>query len=94
MSTIINDFKGMLLEEQLFSKVPGRRNWAIRVEHKDKIAYVGKFKALADRGFLSPTKLKTIAEKKIRWYEFTYKKDFMPMVFILKCANYDVKFLN
>ena len=83
----------MILKEQLFSKVSGKRNWVIRVEHKNKIAYVGRFKALADRGFMS-SKVKTIAEKKIRWYEFTYKKDFMPMVFILECANYDVKFLN
>ena len=72
----------MEYENDLYSEIKGNRNWCIRTEHyitpngqEIKTAYVGKFGALARRGFLSEL-VSNIGKYHIRWYEFTYKKDF------------------
>lgn len=77
----------MEVENTLRSKIPGRRNWVIRVEtrhtndsnSKRVITYRGGFGYAADRGFLECF-LREIGERRIRWYEFTYKRDYMAAI--------------
>ena len=60
----------MDMENTVCSKVRGNRNWSIRVEHKDKVAMVGRFGMMKRRNFMQAM-VKTIIEKGIRWYEYT-----------------------
>lgn len=77
----------MEIENTLQSKVPGRRNWVIRVEtwhtnngnSKRVITYRGGYGYAADRGLLGCF-LRDIGERHIRWYKFTYKHDYMAAV--------------
>lgn len=78
----------MELENNLFSKVEGRRNWVIRVQTSSQtgnrfIYYKGGF-GKACRLNCMEAYLRDIANEKIRWYEFTYKKDYLKALEILK----------
>ena len=79
MKEMLMNLAVMEIENTIGSKVDGRRNWVIRMEtwgEKRVIAYRGGF-GKADRGGWLSARLTDIGEKKIRWYEFTYKKDYM-----------------
>lgn len=86
----------MEVENTMRSKVDGRRNWVIRVEtwhttdgnSKRVITYRGGFGIASDRGYLGCF-LREIGERKIRWYEFTYKKDYKAAVEKLLAAGAD-----
>ncbi len=58
------------------SKVEGRRNYTIRMEMKDKRAYVGGNGAM-ERRHLTSEYLTYIANHGTCWANYTYKKDFM-----------------
>lgn len=79
----------MDVENELGSKVDGRRNWAIRIEnHGDvKVAYVGGYGRMAKRNLLGEY-VRIIKKYQIRWFEYTYKKDFKAVVKALEDANY------
>lgn len=69
-------------ENSLYSEVKGNRNWSIRTEHyviadneEIKIAYVGRHGALERRHMFSEF-IRDIIKYNIRWYNYTYKKDF------------------
>ena len=79
----------MDVENTLGSKVDGRRNWAIRIEkHGEvKVAYVGGFGKMAKRNLMGAY-IRTIAKYQIRWFEYTYKKDFKAAVKTLEDTDY------
>lgn len=79
----------MEIEGAICSKVKGSRNWIIRVEHKEKVAIVGRQNTMKRNCFLTAI-VTTIIERKIRWYEYTYKKDFMASINQLEEANYKI----
>lgn len=93
MKEIITGMNRMLLEEKILSKVTGNRNWVIRIEKKDKIAYAGRFGTLRQKGFLSEL-VQTIVEDKISWVEYTYKKDFLDVIKILQQDDYTIKMIE
>lgn len=84
----------MEVENTLHSKVNGRRNLVIRVEtwtttngeRKRVITYRGSYSFACDRGFMSCF-VKEIGEREIRWYTFTYQKDYKAAVDALKAAG-------
>lgn len=87
-------------ENKVFSKVRGNRNWAIRTERfvnkegkECKFAYVGRFGAL-NRANLMSALIVTIAKYNIRWYEFTYKKDFMEALQKLERDGFNIWWYN
>jgi len=84
----------MEVENTLHSKVDGRRNWVIRVEtwtttdgeRKRVITYRGGYGFACDHGFMGCF-VREIGERNIRWYTFTYKKDYQAAVNALKIAK-------
>ena len=71
-------------EQKLASIVRGRKNYVIRTEMDNGVtAYVGTLKALHDKG-LKAAFLVDVVKYHIRWFYFTYKKDFMTAVNILE----------
>ena len=89
MMNTVNTLRMMKAENELVSKVNGRRNYVIRtsmVNGKKIVVYAGNYGVAADRGLLEE-KVTEIAAKNIRWYTFTRKADFMNAVNILKNAG-------
>ena len=91
MKNILNEMINMEIENALNSRVIGRRNWVIRVQNTEDneryICYAGGFGQANRYGYLSE-RLSFIAERKVRWYEFTYKKDFLSALEELKKLGY------
>lgn len=81
----------MDIENTLGSKVKGRRNWAIRIENHDgkKIAWVGGYGQMRRRNLLGEY-IRIINKYQIRWFEYTYKKDFKVAVKALEDARYTI----
>lgn len=79
----------------LCSKLDGRRNWTIRIEEREdvKVAYVGGYGVMKRRGMLGAF-LKSIAKYHIRWFEYTYKKDFKKAVKVLEDNGYIIYNMN
>lgn len=79
----------MDVESTIGSKVDGRRNWAIRTEnHGDvKVAYVGAYGQMRRRNLMSEY-IRIIKKYQVRWFEYTYKKDFKAVVKALEDAGY------
>ena len=75
---LLTEIATMNVENNLGSKVRGNKNWAIRVmTYSDdyKPAEVGRYGTMNKLGYLGAS-FKDIAKYQIRWYYFTYKKDF------------------
>lgn len=80
MKEIISGLTEMVIENEINSKVEGRRNWVIRTEvrnGKKVIPYAGGYGRAVDIGWVGPELITTIVKNSIRWYEFTYKKDYL-----------------
>jgi hypothetical protein len=78
LSEIIAELNNLKREETLCSKVQGRRNWVIRTEfinNKMYVRYAGSFGGADRFGYLTES-LQYMAEHHVRWYVFTYKKDY------------------
>ena len=86
---IAKDLVQMDVESAIGSKVEGRRNWAIRIENHDgvKVAYVGGYGQMRRRNLMGEY-IRIIRKYHIRWFEYTYKKDFKTVVKTLKNAGY------
>ena len=63
------------IDTRINSKVSGRRNWVIRTEN-DNVVFAGAWGEAKRRGWLRPIPLVYMVEKSVRFYEFTYRKDF------------------
>lgn len=89
LTKIAIELAKMDIESTLGSKVEGRRNWAIRIEkHGDrKIARVGGYGQMRRRNLLCEY-VRIINKYQIRWFEYTYKKDFKVAVEALENAGY------
>ena len=72
----------MDIMNKVCSKVNGRRNYVIRTEN-GKIVFAGGYGTAKRYGWLSEY-LTYITEHHVRWYEFTYKKDFDEACALLK----------
>ena len=90
----------MKRENKLFSNVKGNRNWAIRTERwtndegiERKVAYVSRYGMMARRGMFSEF-VRVIVKYNIRWYEFTYKKDFEEAIKLLEVDGYSINWLK
>lgn len=79
----------MHVEGEICSKVSGRRNWILRVTHAYKYVDCGGAGRMKAKHMTSEF-LKTIAERKIRWYEFTYKKDLLKAVEAFEKKGYKI----
>ena len=89
----------METENEIFSNCKGNRNWGIRIEHymtadgaEIKKAYVGRYGALQRRGLLGAF-IKDIGKYHIRWYEYTYKKDFETVITTLAENGFYIKWI-
>lgn len=89
LKNITAEMKQMKIENTLSSKVCGRRNWMIKVYHKDQSALAFTTGEMVRR-WLTSDRLSDIAEYHIRWYTFTYKKDFLQAVKTLEEWGYRV----
>lgn len=82
------------IADKLYSKVEGNRNWAIEVETSKsgrKVATCNRYGVLKRRGYLTAF-LTAIAEYHIRWYYFTYKKDYEETKKILENNGYIITY--
>jgi hypothetical protein len=75
-------------ENTLGSKVNGRRNYIIRVEDNCKIVFAGMMGEARRRGETAEY-IRYIILHHVRWYEFTYKKDFKEALDKLKEMGYN-----
>jgi len=89
----------MEYENDLYSEIKGNRNWCIRTEHyitpnnqEIKVAYVGKFGSLKRRGLLSEL-ISNVEKYHIRWYKYTYKKDFEKNITRLAENNFSISWI-
>ncbi len=91
LTKIVVELVKMDVENTLGSKVDGRRNWAIRIENHDgvKVAYAGGYGRMARRNLLGEY-VRIIKKNQIRWFEYTYKKDFKTAVKALEEAGYNI----
>lgn len=91
------ELKKMEEENNIMSNVKGNRNWGIKTEifpkSGDKYAYIGRYGALRRRGLMSEF-IKDIIKYRIRWYEYTYKKDFEEAVTMLENNNYNIRWIQ
>ncbi len=90
ITEMVNGLTKMETTNKYFSKVNGNINWTIRIETGitgKKYAYAGRAGALRKRG-LTSAYIREICERNIRWFDFTYKKDFEEMVELLKVDEY------
>ena len=74
----------------IMSILPGKRNWVIRIgvyDGEKTIDYSGTFGNAAKKGYMGAM-VKTIIDYKIRWFEYTYKKDFLTALSLLKNLGY------
>jgi len=77
------------VEGAINSKVDGRRNWVIRVETingQRVITYCGGYGEALRYGRMSCL-LRELGQYKIRWYKFTYKKDYKDALSKLMAAG-------
>ena len=86
-------------ESKYFSKVKGNRNWCIRTERliteegkTYKSAWMGRYGAMTRHGMMGES-LRYICKYNVRWYEFTYKKDFEEMVSLLEADGYRIRWI-
>ena len=86
--TVVSLMK-MEIENELGSVVRGNRNWAIKtmVLGELKIAYVGRYGAMKRRGLMGD-RIAAIEKYNIRWYKYTYKRDFEKALKMLENDNY------
>lgn len=94
LTKIICGLVNVEIADKLYSKVEGNRNWAIKVETLRtgrKIATCNRYGVLKRRGYLSAF-LWEIAEYHIRWYYFTYKKDYEEIKKILENNGYTITY--
>lgn len=75
------------------SKVRGRRNWAIRMEMKDRMAYVGGMGVMDRRGLMSEF-LVLMERHGTTWAEYTYKKDFLTAIKALEEIGFDIRWID
>ena len=87
------DIYALIESGKIISKVNGRRNYVIRLEMKDKYAFVGGFGQMSRRGLMSEF-LSYISKHGTTWAEYTYKKDFLKAIEILKENEITVNGIN
>lgn len=79
LNEVVETLAAVEVADKIVSNTPGRRNWLIRTEVSRKgelvIFYNGAYGRADDLGLLSE-RISYIAEHKVRWYKFTYKKDY------------------
>lgn len=75
------------------SKIEGHRNWTIRMEMNDKIAYVSGFGVMQRRWLLSE-RLDYMAKHGTCWAHYTYKKDFLQAVKALEENGFEIHWLR
>ena len=97
--SLATELINMDIENKLCSNIKGNRNWCIRTEHyitpngqEIKKAYVGKFGAFKRRHMLSAF-IVDIAKYHIRWYGYTYKRDFEHTMMILAENEYYIHWI-
>ena len=92
MKNLIN---AMILAEagNAISKVNGRRNYVIRMEMKDKEAYIGTMGAMVHRGLMGEY-LSYMVKHGTCWAEYTYKKDWQAAVNALAENGFLMKTIN
>ena len=76
----------MLGENERTSKVEGRRNWLIRVQElngKNRIVFAGGWGEGKRQGWMIE-QVSYIVEHNVRWFEFTYKADYLKVLNNLK----------
>lgn len=87
--TLVNELKEMDAENKLYSKVTTNRNWGIQLQTipstGERYATAGRWNSLTHCYFLTE-----IRERHIRWFSFTYKKDFKEMVKVLEDSGMTV----
>ena len=91
------ELKKMDEENNIMSIIKGNRNWGIKTEivpeSGKKYAYIGRYGALCRRGLMSEL-IKNIIKYHIRWFEYTYKKDFESAVAMLENNNYIIRWIQ
>lgn len=90
---MMSNLVAMEIENNSHSKINGRRNWVIRTEIYDGekcVVFHGAFGEGERRGWLAPESLKNIEKYSIRWYKYTYKKDYLKALEELKNDGYKV----
>lgn len=82
-------------ENKIFSEIKGRRNYAIRIEEIDgnKNCYVGTYGQMKRRGMMGEF-IYLIAKFNVRWFIFTYKRDLLKALNVLKHCNYNIIWLQ
>lgn len=92
MKTAINT---LVLTEtgRAIGKVRGRRNWVIRMEMKDRKAYVGGMGVMDKRGLMSEF-LVMMEKHGTTWAEYTYKKDFLTAVKALEEIGFNIYWMD
>lgn len=100
LKEMVIELTKMDIENKLFSNVKGNRNWAIQTKRyinddgiELKWAYVARYGMMERRGCFSEF-LTDIAKYHIRWYKFTYKKDFEEAIKILESDGYEIYWLK
>lgn len=78
---------------QAIGKVRGRRNWVIRMEMKDRKAYVGGMGAMNRRELMSEP-LVWMGKHDTTWAEYTYKKDFLTAIKALEEIGFDICWID
>ena len=93
LTNMVAELMAQELENKIVSKLQGRKNYIIRTEINclgKPVAYVGTQKDMRRWGMLSAM-LKDMATYHIRWYEFTYKKDVLTMLDVLREQDYRIE---
>lgn len=91
-NTFTNAISALVLAKsgEAISKVRGRRNYVVRMEMKDKLAYVGGMGAMKRHNLMSEY-LVYMAKHGTCWAEYTYKKDFMAAVNALETNGFTIR---
>jgi hypothetical protein len=91
------EIKKMDEENKIMSVLRGNRNWGIRIEimpeSGNKYAYIGRYGTLERRGLLSEL-ISEIVKYHIRWFTYTYKKDFEEAITMLENNNYKIRWIQ
>ena len=77
---------------RLISKIDGRRNYVIRWETKDNIAYAGGMGVMRCRGLMGEY-IAYMSNHGTTWAEFTYKKDFKAALKALEEKQIEIYYL-
>lgn len=97
LMNIVENLVAMEIENKMNSKVEGRRNWLIRTEVMNGVKYImfcGGYGEGDRRGWLAPEMIANIGKYSIRWYTYTYKKDYLEAVKMLKENGYKEFYAN